>query len=51
MRTPLINGNEVAAITDERKHLIWKAGQRKAVKQGINRRVRREGKRIDWANA
>jgi hypothetical protein len=45
MKIQLINGNEYAAITDERKRTTWKAGQRKAAKTGVNRRFRRAGRR------
>ena len=39
-KAQLICGDEEAALTDERKYLIWKAGQRKAAKQQVNRRQR-----------
>ena len=48
MKTKLISGDEVAAITSERKHLNWKPGQRKAIKTKVNRRARREGKIRSW---
>lgn len=43
-RIPMISGDEVTALTGERKHVNWRAGQRKAVKRGINRRARRQAK-------
>lgn len=41
---PLISGDEVQAITSERKHLIFRAGERKAIKTRVARRARRLGK-------
>lgn len=45
MKSQLINGDEYMALTDERKHLTFRAGQRKAAKKSVNRRIRREGRR------
>lgn len=41
MRRRTRDGDEQAALTEERKHLIWKPGQRKAIKKRSNRRDRR----------
>lgn len=38
---PLISGDEVQAITAERKHLTFRPGERRAVKNKIVRRARR----------
>jgi hypothetical protein len=49
---PLINGNEVSAISSERKRRDkWKPGQRAYAKTSVARRARRQGKREAWANA
>ena len=45
MRRRARDGDEQAALTEERKHLIWKPGQRKAIKQRANRRDRRAARK------
>lgn len=39
---PLTSGDEVQAITSERKHLTFRPGERKAVKTKIARRARKQ---------
>lgn len=45
-RIPLKGGDEFDALTSWRRFFHWKAGDRKAIKRGYNRRVRRLGKRL-----
>lgn len=45
MRRRARDGDEQAALTVERKHLLFKPGQRKAIKQRVNRRERRADRR------
>lgn len=42
---PLISGDEVQAITSERKHLTFRPGERRAVKTKISRRARQAARR------
>lgn len=41
MHRPAKGGDEQAALTEERKHLIWRPGARKRIKRQANRRERR----------
>lgn len=43
---PMTSGDEVAAFTSERRALIWRPGERKAIKRRYSRRVRQDGRRI-----
>jgi hypothetical protein len=43
---PMNSGDEIAALSPERRVLIWKAGDRKKAKRSYARRVRRDGRRI-----
>lgn len=46
MKRPCKDGDEVAAFSDERRRLIWRAGERKAAKQRANRRERRQDREV-----
>ena len=41
----LKGGDEFAAITTERRHLAWKAGERRAAKKSYARRARKNARR------
>jgi hypothetical protein len=41
----MISGDEQDALTGARRHLKFRAGQRKAVKRRVNRRERQQGRR------
>lgn len=41
MQRPAKGGDEQAALTEERKHLIWRPGERRRIKRQANRRERR----------
>lgn len=41
-RIALKSGDEYDALTQAKRHHIWRAGDRKRIKRGYNRRVRRE---------
>lgn len=41
MHRPAKGGDEQAALTEERKHLIWRPGERRRIKRQANRRERR----------
>ena len=42
MKRPAVNGEEQDAFSSWRHYLIWRAGERKAIKQRANRRERRK---------
>lgn len=41
-RIPMIDGDEMDALTRWKKYLIWRAGERKRIKTKYNRRERRQ---------
>jgi hypothetical protein len=44
--TPFINGDEEDALTGGKRFYKGRAGVRRRIKRGYNKRVRRRGKRI-----
>jgi hypothetical protein len=43
--TPMISGDEQDALTRSRRSLGFRPGERKEIKNRVNRRVRQQGKR------
>jgi hypothetical protein len=43
--TPMISGDEVDALTRSRRSLGFRPGERKEIKNRVNRRVRQEGRK------
>lgn len=41
MRIKLNSGDEYDALTKAKKYFKWRAGQRKKIKRGYNKRIRR----------
>lgn len=41
---PMINGDEYDALTQWKRFLHWRPGERKAIKRRYNKRVRRRGR-------
>lgn len=41
---PMIDGAEVQALTDERKHLSFRPGERKKLKRKVARRARAQAR-------
>jgi hypothetical protein len=39
---PMISGDEVQALTSERKHLTFRPGERKGIKARVARRTRKQ---------
>ena len=46
MRIPLKSGNEYDALTKAKNYCFWKPGQRKRIKRGYNKRVRKQTKLV-----
>jgi len=46
-RIPMISGDEYDGLTSWKKYCFWKAGQRKHIKNGYRRRMRRKNREID----
>lgn len=44
-QTPLISGDEQDALTPSRKAHSWRPGERKEIKNRVNRRSRQQGRR------
>jgi len=44
MRVRLISGDEQDALTGARRRLAFRPGERKEIKNRVNRRVRRQGR-------
>jgi len=46
-RIPMISGDEYDGLTGWKKYCFWKSGQRKHIKNGYRRRLRRKARRDD----
>ena len=45
-QTPLISGDEQDALTPSRKAHNWRPGERKEIKNRVNRRIRQAGRKV-----
>jgi len=43
-RIPMISGDEYDGLTPWKRYLYWKTGQRKRIKNGYRRRLRRKAR-------
>ena len=46
-RIPMISGDEYDGLTGWKKYCFWKAGQRKHIKNGYRKRLRRKAREDD----
>lgn len=51
MKRPVKDGDEQDALTPVRRHLTWRSGARKRIKQKANRRERRAARQHGWQDA